>query len=313
MRGAYKDEGISGTTLKRKGFQRLLADAQAGEFDVVVCTYMSRLGRGDTFTVAEYLLKEAGVKVEMVKEQFTDDMSGYVNKTDDAVRGRDVRRAGAPVDQDQDGGDGQGGLRLRRTSRLRLRERSSPDAAMVIRKATRSRPSGSCRIPKRRALVLRAYESVRRDAQPRERADLPESDAATQWSFDNLTYLLRNEAYRGVLVFGDWRNENAMRPSSRRTVGERYAPPMRAASRRRKQNPKDVYPYYLRGVVYCPHCGCKMTPAAHPGRTATVPYYECIYSFKKRTVGALSAASMPRRCTTPFTARSVVPPNIRPG
>ena len=41
---------------------------------------MSRLGRGDMFTVAEYLLKEAGVKVEMVKEFFTDDMSGHVNK-----------------------------------------------------------------------------------------------------------------------------------------------------------------------------------------------------------------------------------------
>ena len=58
--GAYEDQGISGTTLKRKGWQQLLADAQAGQFDVVVCTYMSRLGRGDTFTVAEYMLKEAG-------------------------------------------------------------------------------------------------------------------------------------------------------------------------------------------------------------------------------------------------------------
>src|SRR5579862_4944560 len=67
---AYKDEGISGTSLKRPGWLSLLADAQAGKFDLVVATYMSRLGRGDTFTVAEYLLKEAGVKVQLVKEQF---------------------------------------------------------------------------------------------------------------------------------------------------------------------------------------------------------------------------------------------------
>ena len=78
--GAYKDEGISGTTLRRKDWPRLLNDAQAGKFDIVVVTYMSRLGRGDMFTVAEYLLKEAGVKVEMVKEFFSDDMSGHVNK-----------------------------------------------------------------------------------------------------------------------------------------------------------------------------------------------------------------------------------------
>ena len=28
-----------------------------------------------------------------------------------------------------------------------------------------------------------------------------------------------------------------------------------------------------------------MTPAAHPGRTAAVPHYECIRSFKEQTVG----------------------------
>ena len=80
LAGLYKDEGVSGTTLKRKEFQRLLEDAKTGAFDVVVCTYMSQLGRGDSFKVAEYLLKEAGVKVGMVKEQFTDDVSGYVGK-----------------------------------------------------------------------------------------------------------------------------------------------------------------------------------------------------------------------------------------
>ena len=43
----------SGTTLNRPGWKKLLADAQAGLFDTLVVTYMSRLGRGDTCTVAE--------------------------------------------------------------------------------------------------------------------------------------------------------------------------------------------------------------------------------------------------------------------
>src|SRR5437870_1246644 len=63
----YTDEGKTGTNLKRTGWQELLRDAQAGMFDVVVVTYMSRLARGEGYHVAEYLLKEAGVRIELVR------------------------------------------------------------------------------------------------------------------------------------------------------------------------------------------------------------------------------------------------------
>src|SRR4051812_24734766 len=76
--GEYSDEGKTGTNLNRTGWKRLLADAQAGMFDTVVVTYMSRLGRGDACTVAEWNLKDASVRVEMVKEKFTDDLSGHI-------------------------------------------------------------------------------------------------------------------------------------------------------------------------------------------------------------------------------------------
>jgi site-specific DNA recombinase len=78
--GAYQDDGISGTTLKRPDWNRLLADAQANKFDAVVVTYMSRLGRGNAFVNAEYELGKCGVRVEMAKENFTEDMAGHVNK-----------------------------------------------------------------------------------------------------------------------------------------------------------------------------------------------------------------------------------------
>ena len=41
---------------------------------------MSRLARGEGYHVAEYLLKEAGVKVDLVREKFTADLAGHVNK-----------------------------------------------------------------------------------------------------------------------------------------------------------------------------------------------------------------------------------------
>src|SRR4051812_48683854 len=49
----YADEGKSGTNLNRPEWRQLRADAEAGLFDVVVATYMSRIGRGDPYTIAE--------------------------------------------------------------------------------------------------------------------------------------------------------------------------------------------------------------------------------------------------------------------
>jgi len=76
----YNDEGRSGTTLNRPDWKRLLADARAGMMDAVVVTYMSRLARGGIFHAAEYLLGEAGVQLILVREDFTEDLNGYMNK-----------------------------------------------------------------------------------------------------------------------------------------------------------------------------------------------------------------------------------------
>src|SRR5205085_8113805 len=64
----------------RPGWKQLLADAEAGLFDAVCCTYMSRLACGEAYHVAEYLLKSSGVVVEMVREKFTPDLAGHINK-----------------------------------------------------------------------------------------------------------------------------------------------------------------------------------------------------------------------------------------
>jgi len=78
LAGEYCDEGKSGTNLNRPDWKRLLMDAEAGLFDVVCVTYMSRLGRGNAFVIAEYELGKHGVRVEMVREKFTDDLAGYM-------------------------------------------------------------------------------------------------------------------------------------------------------------------------------------------------------------------------------------------
>ena len=70
----YVDEGKTGTNLKRSGWQALQRDAQAGRFDAVCVTYMSRLARGEAYHVAAYIMGEAGVQIELVREKFTPDL-----------------------------------------------------------------------------------------------------------------------------------------------------------------------------------------------------------------------------------------------
>jgi DNA invertase Pin-like site-specific DNA recombinase len=50
----YMDEGISGNeTTRRPGFQRLLADAQAGKFQAILCDDLDRFGRFDAIDFGE--------------------------------------------------------------------------------------------------------------------------------------------------------------------------------------------------------------------------------------------------------------------
>jgi DNA invertase Pin-like site-specific DNA recombinase len=75
----YTDEGISGTgTKKRKGFNRMIADAMAGKIDLIITKSVSRFARNtvDTLTTVRKL-KEKGIEVFFQKENiFTLDSKG---------------------------------------------------------------------------------------------------------------------------------------------------------------------------------------------------------------------------------------------
>ena len=156
------------------------------------------------------------------------------------------------------------------------------DAAMVSRN-DKEPPKRYVLDPDEAPHVLRAYELFAETQSVVNVQTYLNAVTTRNWSFDNVTYLLRNEVYRGVLVFGNWRNESAYEAIVGVELWDKVREADQGRSRRRKQNLKDMFPYYVRGAIHCPHCGCKMTPAAHPGRTATVPYYECIHSLKKKT------------------------------
>ena len=63
----HVDEGIPGDEIaKRKAFQRMLRDAQAGLFDVILCDDKDRFGRFDSIDLGEVVapLRRKGVRLE---------------------------------------------------------------------------------------------------------------------------------------------------------------------------------------------------------------------------------------------------------
>lgn len=82
----FVDDAISGTSAdERPGFQKMIADAQGGEFRAVVVWNSDRLSRGDVTETEyyRYLLRKAGVTVLSVTEDYLarDGIDGDVLRT----------------------------------------------------------------------------------------------------------------------------------------------------------------------------------------------------------------------------------------
>ena len=82
----YVDDAISGTSAEdRPGFQRMIADADAGDFQAVIVWNSDRFSRGDVTETEHYryLLRQANVKVLSVTEDYLarDGIDGDVLRT----------------------------------------------------------------------------------------------------------------------------------------------------------------------------------------------------------------------------------------
>lgn len=68
--GLYSDEGISGTSInRRKGFQKMIADALAGKIDLIITKSISRFARNTVDSISTVrLLKDKGVEVYFEKD-----------------------------------------------------------------------------------------------------------------------------------------------------------------------------------------------------------------------------------------------------
>ena len=67
----YKDEAMTGTNDHRQGFQKMLADARRGLFDVAIIHKCDRFGRDEyDYYTNKAKLERCGVKVEYTGQNF---------------------------------------------------------------------------------------------------------------------------------------------------------------------------------------------------------------------------------------------------
>ncbi len=293
----YVDEGKTGTNIKRPGFEALIRDARAGLFDVVVVTYMSRLARGEAYHVAEFLLKQEGVVVELVREKFTSDLAGHIGKQMtilmDGMYPKMVSQwTRAKQEQMVKAGYFCGGR-----VPFGYQKVSVNDAGMMSRNG-KEPPKRLEPDPATAPLVRHAFVLYAQTHQYNRAFDYLRSVTDRRWDLPTVIHLLQNDVYRGVIRYG----ENVNLTAHEALISEELWDECRSAdtNRRRsqKQQPKDEAPYYLRGLIYCVHCDSRMTPASHHGQTSKVRYYECLAAHKKQTQGCpsrrVNAQAMPR-------------------
>lgn len=277
--GSYADEGRTETNLNRPHWKRLLADAQAKKFNAVCVTYMSRLARGTTFHAAEYLLKEAGVQVVMVKEKFGNDLGGQMQKDitifADGVFCKQISdhtktKMQAMVERGYWCGvhpfgyktifatDGGGFVSADKDPPKRLVPHE--DEAPSVRHAFEM------------ALNRASYAGIR---------EYLNAVTGRKWTTTTVKYLLMNETYTGVQNFGDWRNEEGHEAVVERATWEAVQEIV-AVPRGRQPKHGDDFVYYLRGLLRCPHCECAYTQFSSNGNVRT-HYYGCLHANKNKS------------------------------
>ena len=291
------DEGRTGTNLDRPGWKRLLALAESRQIDAVILTYMSRLGRGEAYTVAEWLLRQARVQILLVQESFTPDLAGRMHKKTklfidslyaDQISEWTRTKQAAMVAQ----GYWTGGVRP-----FGYCTEPAPGTADV------SLPGGKIKRAPRRlvpdplegpvvqaAFSLFAVTLNQGDVQRLLRRDAP----GRSWQMSRVTALLRNPTYRGVQTFGPHVNESAHQPLIDVATWDAVqvgltkvssAPDSQQPSSRPRRpdaingwvrpSTQGIH-FHLRGRIWCAHCGCRMTPATATGRAGRLGYYQCI-------------------------------------
>ncbi len=275
----YREEAKTGTNLNRKQWKQLLADAQARKFDIVVVTFMARLGRGEEFIIARYELEKVRAQVVTVKESFASGLAGYAHQSmmiaTDGLWPRIISE--------------QTRTKLAEMVRLGLWP-GGPSVAFGYKAIEDERyqapgkkaPKRLIPEPEQVELVREVFaEFIATDSIAAVRDRLAEA-TGQDWTDKRARQVLANPICTGRFVWAEITNESFCAPIvtrdvydqaqvllTRRGRGEKRCNPRKQAS----ETP-DTFSYLFTGRIRCA-CGGNMTPYWSQSKGVRYHYYQC--------------------------------------
>ena len=276
----YEDRAATGTNDRRPGFQRMVKDAERGNWEYVIVYTLDRFAR-DRYASAVYKrqLKDCGVKVLSAMENISDDPTGvlmeslleglaeYYSKelSRKIVRGMEDNASKCLCN-----GQIPFGYRRGEDGRFAIDETEAPIVQEIYR-----RIRDGCKL----ADLIHDINS---------RGIL--NKRGNKWSYSTFNSLLSNERYTGVYIYKDIRIpggmpkiiepalfdavQMTMHTKNNPRKNTKISPEERAAIPQRRRRENGIY--YLTGKLYCGHCHSAMIGIS--GRSKNGPmyyYYTC--------------------------------------
>ena len=300
--GLYEDRATTGTSDDRSGFQRMIKEAERGEWEYVIVYTLDRFAR-NRYDSAVYKrrLKDFGVKVLSAMENISDDPTGVLMES--LLEGlaeyyskelsRKIRRG---MDDNASkclcNGQIPFGYRRGEDGRFAIDEAEAP----IVQEIYRRIRDGS-----------RICDIIH---------DMNERGIRTKhgklWSKSSFNTLLSNERYTGVYIYKDNRIPGGMpqiidpalfdavqlimhtKKNPRKNSGSEGIP-----QRRRQENGI----YYLTGKLFCGHCHSPMVGVS--GRSKKGPLYYYYACKGKRTEHSCDKKNVNRDFIEKFIAASL--------
>lgn len=275
----YIDDGWSGTSFDRPGFQRMLRDIEAGKVNMVITKDLSRLGRDYIMTghYMERYFPEKRVRyislldgVDTGIESSANDITPFRAIMND-MYAKDISKKIKSVKHDKQrkgefiGGKPMYGYRMHPSEKNRIV--IDEDAAPVVRRIFAMALAGtSCR----QIAVRLNEEGV---LSPAAYAGLTLSchgPYSGQWSSERITAMLKNETYIGNMVQGrtariSYKTKKCLRrqPEQWVVVEHTHEPLIDPETFRkvqlmvnsRRNTRGRTYDFLLKGLIFCHECG----------------------------------------------------------
>ena len=275
----YIDDGWSGTSFDRPGFQRMLRDIEAGRVNMVITKDLSRLGRDYIMTghYMERYFPEKRVRyislldgVDTGVESSANDITPFRAIMND-MYAKDISKKIKSVKHDKQrkgefiGGKPMYGYRMHPSEKNRIV--IDEDAAPVVRRIFAMALAGtSCR----QIAVRLNEEGV---LSPAAYAGLTLSchgPYSGQWSSERITAMLKNETYIGNMVQGrtariSYKTKKCLRrqPQQWVVVEHTHEPLIDPETFRkvqlmvnsRRNTRSRTYDFLLKGLIFCHECG----------------------------------------------------------